>query len=151
MLDLSSMAALALYEKAVERLTRLRPSAWHLVVAADDKCRAEHIERIRRSCEEESCANGFNKTNHYINSERPCTTTLKMKKKLSICEFLSCLDLVIFLVLNGIKPHAPLRVVPFRQSFHVLRLATILLSEPKNCDFSQVSACDHTALGTQKL
>ena len=50
-LDLSSMAALALYEKAVERLTRLRPSAWHLVVAADDKCRAEHIERIRRSCE----------------------------------------------------------------------------------------------------
>ena len=51
MLDLSSMAALALYEKAVERLTRLRPSAWHLVVAADDKCRAEHIERIRRSCE----------------------------------------------------------------------------------------------------
>ena len=51
MLDLISMAALALYEKAIERLTRLWPSAWHLVVAADDKCRAEHIERIRRSCE----------------------------------------------------------------------------------------------------
>ena len=51
MLDLSSMAALALYEKAIQRLTRLWPSAWHLVVAADDKCRAEHIERIRRSCE----------------------------------------------------------------------------------------------------
>ena len=48
---LSSMAALALYEKAIERWTRLWPSAWHLVVAADDKCRAEHIERIRRSCE----------------------------------------------------------------------------------------------------
>ena len=42
-----------------------------------------------------------------------------MKKKLSICEFLPCLDLVIFLVLNGIKPHAPLQVVPFRQSLHV--------------------------------
>ena len=62
---------------------------------------------------------GFNKTNHYINSERPCTTTLKMKKKLSICESLLCLDVVIFLVLNGIKPQAPLQVVPFRQSLHV--------------------------------
>ena len=44
MLDLISMAALALYEKAIERLTHLWPSAWDLVVAAD-------IERIRRSCE----------------------------------------------------------------------------------------------------
>ena len=51
MLDICSMAALALYEKAIEKLTRLWPSAWHLVVVADDKCRAEHIERIRRSCE----------------------------------------------------------------------------------------------------
>ena len=42
---LSSMAALAVYENAIERWTRLWPTAWHLVVAADDKCRAEHIER----------------------------------------------------------------------------------------------------------
>ena len=42
-----------------------------------------------------------------------------MKKKLSICESLLCLDLVIFVVLNGIKPQAPLLVVPFRQSLHV--------------------------------
>ena len=39
------MAALALYEKAIERWTRLRPTAWNWVVAADGKCRAEHIER----------------------------------------------------------------------------------------------------------
>ena len=51
MLDLSSMATLALYEKAIVRLTRLWPSAWHLVAAADDKCGAEPIKRIRRSCE----------------------------------------------------------------------------------------------------
>ena len=49
----------------------------------------------------------------------PCTTTLKMKKKLSICESLLCLDLVSFLVLNGIKPQAPLLVVQVRQSLHV--------------------------------
>ena len=51
MLNLSSMAMLALYEKAIERLTRLWPSAWHLVAAADDKCRAEPIKRIKRSRE----------------------------------------------------------------------------------------------------
>ena len=42
-----------------------------------------------------------------------------MKKKLSICESLRCLDLVSFLVLNRIKPQAPLLVVQFRQSLHV--------------------------------
>ena len=62
---------------------------------------------------------GFNKTKHHTDKKKACTTTLKMKKKLSICESLLCLDLVIFLVLNGIKPQAPLQVVPFRQSLHV--------------------------------
>ena len=51
MLNLSSMAMLALFEKAIERLTRLRPTAWHLVAAADDKCRAKPIKRIKRSRE----------------------------------------------------------------------------------------------------
>eukprot|EP00972_Heterocapsa_arctica_P010016 1471579-Heterocapsa_arctica.AAC.1 len=32
----------------IEKLTRLWPSAWHLIVIADDKCRAEHLERLRR-------------------------------------------------------------------------------------------------------
>ena len=57
--------------------------------------------------------------NHYINKDRPCTTTLKTKKEPSICQSLPCLDLVSFLVLNRIKPQAPLLEVPFRQSLHV--------------------------------
>ena len=97
---------------------------------------------------------GFNKTNHYTDKKRPCTTTLKMKKKLSICECLPCLDLVIFLVLNGIKPQAPLLVVPFRQSLHVsgLRLSFLInennssqmFSKPFACDKSKNSTCDNS-------
>jgi hypothetical protein len=48
MLELISEAALQSYERMIEKLTRLWPSAWHLVVIADDKCRAEHLERLRR-------------------------------------------------------------------------------------------------------
>ena len=43
------------------------------------------------------------------------TTTLGIKKELSICQSLPCLDLVSFPVLSQIKPQAPLLVVPFRQ------------------------------------
>ena len=42
-------------------------------------------------------------------------TTHKIKKELSICQSLLCLDLVSFPVLSQIKPQAPLLVVPFRQ------------------------------------
>ena len=80
-----------------------------------------------------------------------------MKKEVSICQSLLCLDLVCFSVLSQIEPQAPLLVVPFRQFLKVsglrsyspqnpqtlislrFQLATILLSEPKNCDFSQGS------------
>ncbi|CAK0899124.1 unnamed protein product [Prorocentrum cordatum] len=47
MLDFASQAALAQCEKNIEQLTRLWPSAWHLIVAADDECRADHLERTR--------------------------------------------------------------------------------------------------------
>ena len=43
------------------------------------------------------------------------TTTHRIKKELSICQSLLCLDLVSFPVLSQIKPQAPLLVVPFRQ------------------------------------
>ena len=52
MLGFLTVASLALFEKAMERLTRLWPSAWHLIVGGDDKCRAEHTERIRSGLEE---------------------------------------------------------------------------------------------------
>ncbi|KAL0098588.1 hypothetical protein PUN28_020544 [Cardiocondyla obscurior] len=51
--------------------------------------------------------------NHSI--ERPCTTTHRIKKELSICQSFRCLGLVRFPVLSQIKPQAPLLVVPFRQ------------------------------------
>eukprot|EP00971_Amphidinium_carterae_P043002 845587-Amphidinium_carterae.1 len=49
MLKIASLAALTAYERFMEKLTRMWPTAWHLVYSADDKCRAEHLERIRRS------------------------------------------------------------------------------------------------------
>ena len=47
MLDVVSLA-LQLYEKTIERLVLLWPKCWHLVVLADDKARAERLEKIRR-------------------------------------------------------------------------------------------------------
>ena len=38
----------------------------------------------------------------------PCLTTHKIKKELSICQSLLCLDLVSFPVLSQIKPQAPI-------------------------------------------
>ena len=61
-----------------------------------------------------------------------------MKKEVSICHSLMCLDLVCFSVLTQIKPQAPLLVVPSVISLR-FQLATTLLSEPKNCDFSKGS------------
>ena len=42
--ELVSQAAL---EPSIETLTRLWSSAWHLIAVANDKCRAEHIDRLR--------------------------------------------------------------------------------------------------------
>ena len=62
-----------------------------------------------------SFANGITQPNHFTNQKRPCSTTHRIEKGLSICQSLLCLDLVRFPVLSPIKPHAPLLVVPFRQ------------------------------------
>ena len=59
--------------------------------------------------------NGINQPNDSTNQKRPRSTTHRIKKELSICQSLLCLDLVRFPVLSQIKPHAPLPVVPFRQ------------------------------------
>jgi hypothetical protein len=48
MLGIVTSASLHCYERAIEGLTKQWPKAWHLIVMADDKCRGEHLERIRR-------------------------------------------------------------------------------------------------------
>ena len=48
MLDVASLASLQLYEKTVERLVMQWPKCWHLIVMADDKSRAEWLEKTRR-------------------------------------------------------------------------------------------------------
>ena len=47
MLDILPLATLQLYERHVERLTKLYPAAWHLVALADDKARGEKWARLR--------------------------------------------------------------------------------------------------------
>ena len=49
MLGIVSLAALLNYEKLIERLVVQWPMAWGLVCQADDKARAERLERIRRN------------------------------------------------------------------------------------------------------
>jgi len=48
MIDVASLASLNLYHAAVEKLASLWPSAWHLIVTAEDKMRAEQFDRIAR-------------------------------------------------------------------------------------------------------
>ena len=48
MLKVCSQSSLQLYERTIERLTKTWATSWHLIVLADDKARAEHLERIRR-------------------------------------------------------------------------------------------------------
>ena len=43
-----SAAALERYARCVRRLANDWPQAWHLVCLADDKCRAEHLDAIKR-------------------------------------------------------------------------------------------------------
>eukprot|EP00435_Cladocopium_sp_Y103_P054001 s826_g17.t1 len=47
-LDVCSLAALIAYEKVIERLTVQWPRNWSLICYADDKARAERLERVRR-------------------------------------------------------------------------------------------------------
>jgi hypothetical protein len=47
-LDICSIASLLLYEKAIEKMTVQWPRNWGLIAHADDKARAERLERVRR-------------------------------------------------------------------------------------------------------
>ena len=48
MLGAVSLASLQLYERAIEKLVMQWPRVWGLVCAADDKGRAERLEKLRR-------------------------------------------------------------------------------------------------------
>ncbi len=48
MLGILSEAPLAAYASTISRLAAHWPTCWHLVATADDRCRAEHLERLRR-------------------------------------------------------------------------------------------------------
>ena len=43
MLDILPLASLQLYERHFERLVRLYPSAWHLIVMADEKATGREV------------------------------------------------------------------------------------------------------------
>ena len=77
------------------------------------------VHKYTETCAVLSFVKGINHTTHTTNRQRPCTTTLKMKKELPTCHSSMCRDLVSFPVLSRIKLQAPLLVVPFRQSLHV--------------------------------
>ncbi|CAE7832753.1 RE2 [Symbiodinium sp. CCMP2592] len=47
MLDILPLASLQLYVRHIEKLVKLYPSAWHLVVLADEKARGEKWARLR--------------------------------------------------------------------------------------------------------
>ena len=47
-LGIVSLAALQMYEKGIEKLTLQWPKVWGLIAMADDKGRAERLEKIRR-------------------------------------------------------------------------------------------------------
>ena len=49
MLDILTMSTCVAYEALVEKLNRLYPGAWHLIVGADDLARSEHLTRLRVS------------------------------------------------------------------------------------------------------
>ena len=57
-LNLVTLAALLLYEKVIEKLVLQWPKAWGLIAQADDKARAEKLEKIRRSIALDIAAGG---------------------------------------------------------------------------------------------
>ena len=57
-LNLVTLAALLLYEKVIEKLVMQWPKAWGLIVQADDKARAEKLEKVRRAIALDIAAGG---------------------------------------------------------------------------------------------
>ena len=58
MLGIVSRAALEVYERTVERLASTWSDAWRRICVADDKCRAEHLTRVRRRVMQSVSAGG---------------------------------------------------------------------------------------------
>lgn len=42
-------AALDEYYRMIATLNRQYPECWHLILQAEDRCRSDHLERVRRS------------------------------------------------------------------------------------------------------
>lgn len=58
------------------------------------------------------------------------TTTHIIKKELSICQSLMCLDLVSFPVLSQIKPQAPILVEQYKPAFTLIRVCSDYILSP---------------------
>lgn len=46
--EVMTCAALEEYHNRIVKLHKTSPECWHLLVAAADRCRCEHVERTRR-------------------------------------------------------------------------------------------------------
>ena len=51
MLEAASLSTLMAYEAHIEKFTKWYPTAWHLVVSAEDRARSDHIARIKLNVE----------------------------------------------------------------------------------------------------
>ena len=99
--------------------------AWQTCYCLKLPC-VKHTKSLSKAIKQESYLTQFSRLRSLSSTELTrqitpptknghCTTTHRIKKELSICQSLQCLDLVSFPVLSQIKPQAPLLVVPFRQ------------------------------------
>ena len=75
MLSIASLASLQVYEKTIERLVLQWPRCWGLVYQAEDKARAERLEKIRRKFMTD-IANGIAPPSDW-NVDNPWTTCFR--------------------------------------------------------------------------
>ena len=75
MLDIASLASLHAYEKCIERLVVQWPSAWGLICSADDKARAQHLDKIKRKFVQD-IANGGNPPSDF-SEDKPWTACFR--------------------------------------------------------------------------
>ena len=75
-LDIASLASLQLYEKTIERLVVQWPKCWGLIASAEDKARAERLEKHRRKLAQDE-ANGGTLPPDW-NSAKPWTCCFRM-------------------------------------------------------------------------